>query len=134
MRQSDGPFAVRYHGYIDIPRDGVYTFFGPDELLDNACEPGYDLRLFIDGEEWKLGQIWHARGQWSVPLGKGLHTLRVTFADTRANDTEDQRVDLATGYPEPLTTWRGLAPVLEVSGPDLERQAVPESWLYRQSP
>lgn len=56
MRETDDPFAVRYKGYIEIPRDGVYTFYGPNEFINNTCEPGYDLRVYIDGEEWDLGQ------------------------------------------------------------------------------
>ncbi|MBT3376078.1 MAG: lipolytic enzyme, G-D-S-L [Lentisphaerae bacterium] len=131
MRETDGPFAVRYNGYIDIPADGVYTFYGPDEFINNICAPGYDLRVYIDGEQWDLGQTWHGRGMWSVPLDKGLHTFRLTFADARAKDTENQRVDLAMHYPYAQTTWKGVAPVLEVSGPGIERQVVPEEWLKR---
>ncbi len=133
MRATDGPFGVRYHGYIDIPRDGVYTFYGPDEFINNTCAPGYDLRVFIDGAEWDLAQVWHARGTWSVPLEKGLHTFRVTFADSRAKDIDNQRVDLWRNYPHPTTTWRGTAPVLEVSGPTLARQPIPKSWLRRKN-
>lgn len=129
MRQTDGPFAVRYHGYLDVPADGVYTFYAPDEFINNIAAPGYDLRLFIDGEEWDLAQAWHARGTWSVPLEKGLHRFRVTFADARAKDLDTQRVDLWGDYPNPETTWRGTAPVIEISGPKLTRQPIPNDWL-----
>ena len=129
MRTTDGPFAVRYNGHIDIPAEGIYTFYAPKEYMSNSCEPGYDLRLFLDEEEWNLGQMWHGRGQWSIPLAKGVHTFRVTFADARAKDIENQRVDLAFSYPRPTTTWRGVTPVLEVSGPQLKRQPIPTQWL-----
>ena len=76
-----------------------------------------------------MGQTWHGRGMWSIPLAKGLHHFMVTFADARAKDIENQRGDLWRGYPEPATTWRGVAPVLVVSGPGLPRQSVPDSWL-----
>ena len=132
MRDTDGPFAVRYRGYLDIPADGVYTFYGPDEYIHNTCEPGYDLRVYVDGEEWYLGQTWHGLGTWSVPLEKGLHQFKVTFADARAKDLENQRIDLWRGYPQPRTTWRGVAPRLELSGPELTRQPVPSTWLRRQ--
>lgn len=70
------------------------------------------------------------RGQpFSSP--KGLHRLMVTFADARAKDLENQRVDLAMHYPYAQTTWKGIAPVLEMSGPGLKRQPVPEEWLKR---
>ncbi len=131
MRTTDEPFAVRYHGYIEIPSDGVYTFHGPDKFINNICEPGYDLRVYVDGEEWDLGQTWHGRGMWSVPLAKGLHRFKVTFADARAKDIENQRIDLWGDYPQPRTTWRGVAPVIEVSGPGLERQPLPDAWLKR---
>lgn len=129
MRTTEGPFAVRYNGHIDIPAEGIYTFYAPKEYMSNSCEPGYDLRLFLDEEEWNLGQMWHGRGQWSIPLAKGVHTFRVTFADARAKDIENQRVDLAFSYPRPTTTWRGVTPVLEVSGPQLKRQPIPTQWL-----
>lgn len=134
MRQTDGPFGVRYHGYIDVPKSGIYTFYGPEEYTQNIAEPGYDLRVFVDGEEWYLGQMWHGLGQWQIPLEKGLHTFRVTFADARAKELENQRIDLWRHYPWAETTWKGKAPVLEVSGPGLDRQPLPNAWLKRARP
>lgn len=131
MRQTDGPFAVRYSGFIDVPAAGVYTFHAPKEYVVNGCEPGYDLRVFVDGEEWKLGQLWHGRGAWSVPLAQGPHRFQVVFADARARDVERQRIDYWWGYPSPWVVWRGVAPVLELSGPGLARQPVPAAWLKR---
>jgi hypothetical protein len=129
MRKTDGPFAVRYSGYLDVPAAGVYTFHAPKEYVVNGCEPGYDLRVFVDGEEWNLGQLWHGRGAWSVPLDKGTHRFQVVFADARAKDVERQRIDYWWGYPTPWVVWRGAAPVLELSGPGLARQPVPAAWL-----
>lgn len=129
MRSTDDSFAVRYHGYIDIPEGGVYTFHAPTEYIDNSCAPGYDLRVFVDGEEWLLRETWHGRGTWSIPLAKGLHRFMVTFADARARDLENQRVDLWGRYPEPRTTWRGTTPQLDISGPNLTRQSIPNNWL-----
>lgn len=129
MRQTDDPFGVRYHGYITIPTEGVYTFHAPSEYIDHTCTPGYDVCLFIDGKQWSLGQMWHGRGEWSVALAKGLHHFRVTFADARAKDLEHQRVDLWGHYPYAQTTWKGVAPVIEMSGPGLSRQPIPNAWL-----
>jgi hypothetical protein len=129
MRETDDPFALRYRGLINVPTTGVYTFYGPDEYINNTCAPGYDLRLYLDGEEWYLGQTWHGLGRWSVPLEKGLHTFMLTFADARARDIESQRIDLWRGYPQPKTTWRGTVPVLDVSGPGIGRQPIPNDWL-----
>lgn len=130
MRKTDGPFGVRYSGYIDIPHNGVYTFHGPDEFVRNVAEPGYDLRLWIGGKEWDLGQRWHGLGQWSVGLEKGLHEFQLTFADARATDIENQRRDLWREYPQPWAVWRGTTPVVEISGPGIEKQQLPNGWLH----
>jgi hypothetical protein len=129
MRATDGPFAVRYQGYITVPESGVYTFHAPKEYAHNGCEPGYDLRVFVDGKEWRPGQMWHGLGLWSVALAKGAHRFQVVYADARAKDIEKQRVDYWWGYPTPWVVWRGTAPVLEVSGPNLKKQPLPSAWL-----
>lgn len=129
MRQTDGPFAVRYSGYLEVPTAGVYTFHAPREYVHNGCEPGYDLRVFVDNEEWRPGEMWHGLGLWSVPLAQGLHRFQVVFADARAKDVERQRIDYWWGYPSPWVVWRGTAPGLEISGPGLARQPVPAAWL-----
>ena len=131
MRQTDGPFGVRCHGFLRVPATGVYTFYGPEEYVKNICEPGTDLRLTIDGEEWYLGQRWHGLGRWSVPLVAGLHRFAVTFADARAKDLENQENGLWRNYPNPWVVWRGIAPVIEVSGPEMERQPIPNGLLCR---
>ncbi len=129
MRQTDGPFAVRYTGYLEVPESGVYTFHAPQEYARNGCEPGYDLRVFVDGEEWRPGQLWHGLGVWSTALAKGAHRFQVVYADARARDIEAQRIDYWWGYPSPWVVWRGTAPVLEISGPGVKRQPLPSAWL-----
>ena len=129
MRETDGPFAVRYKGYISLSESGVYTFHAPHEYAHNGCEPGYDLRLYIDGREWRPGQMWHGIGRWSVALAKGAHRFQVVYADARAKDIEQQRVDYWWGYPTPWVVWRGVAPVIEISGPGVTKQPIPDAWL-----
>ena len=129
MRQGDGPFGVRYTGFIEIPADGVWTFHAPAEYVGATCEPGYDLRVWIDGEEWNLGQRFHGLGRWSVPLAKGAHRLLVTFADARHRDRTVHNSGLWRGYPTPWVVWKGEAPVLEISGPGLKRQPIPAEWI-----
>ncbi|WP_063709079.1 hypothetical protein [Rhodopirellula sallentina] len=131
MRDTDGPFAVRYHGYLQVPESGTYTFYAPDEFVDHSCEPGYDLRVYVDGEEWDLGQMWHGGGNWSIPLEKGCHRFLVTFADARAKDLQNQRVDLWGHYPWAETVWRGRVPKLQISRPGIARQEIPSHWLKR---
>lgn len=129
MRAGDGPFGVRQSGWLDAPADGLYTFHAPPEYIGATCEPGYDLRVFVDGEEWSLGQSWHGLGTWTVPLAKGLHRLTVTFADARHRDRVVRNPGLWRGYPTPWVVWQGEAPVLEVTAPDGKRQPLPAAWL-----
>ncbi len=125
-RQTDGAFGIRYAGYLDVPRDGVYTFHAPREFLypDNDC--GYDLRVFVDGREWYPAVRWHGHGTWSVALQKGKHALQVVFADLRLRPP---KVELMWGFPHPDFTWQGVAPQLLISGPALPKQPVPDAWL-----
>lgn len=129
MRQGDGPFGVRYSGFLEVPTDGVWTFHPPAEYVGATCVPGYDLRVWIDGEEWDLGQRFHGRGLWSVPLAKGQHHLQVTFADARHLDRTVHNSGLWGGYPSPWATWKGEAPLIEISGPNVTKQPIPAAWL-----
>ena len=130
MRQTDSTLAVRYQGYLTVPADGVFTFHAPPEYAHcNTPEPGYDLRVFLDGEEWRPGMMWHGFGEWSVALAKGPHRFMVTFADAREKDIEHQRIDYWCAYPAPWVVWRGTVPKLLLSGPDFERRAIPSTWL-----
>ncbi|WP_404306534.1 chitobiase/beta-hexosaminidase C-terminal domain-containing protein [Neorhodopirellula lusitana] len=129
MRETDEPFAVRYQGYVEVPETGTYTFYGTEEYINNTCEPGYDLRVYVDGHEWDLGQTWHGIGKWSIPLEKGLHELKVTFADARAKDLQNQRIDLWGHYPWAETVWTGQTPEIQISGPGMQRQTLPNEWL-----
>ena len=131
MRRGDGPFGVRYEGFLDIPSDGVWTFHAPPEYVGAECEPGYDLRLWIDGQEWDLGQRFHGRGLWSVALEQGLHEFRLTYADVRHRDRTVPRSGLWRGYPTPWVLWQGESPVIEISGPKFEKRPIPADWLRR---
>ncbi|MEI6645914.1 MAG: chitobiase/beta-hexosaminidase C-terminal domain-containing protein [bacterium] len=132
MRQGDGPFGVRYSGFLDIPADGVWTFHAPEEYVGASCEPGYDLRVWVDGEEWDIGQRYHGRGLWSVPLAKGPHRLLVTFADARHRDRTVHTSGLWAGYPSPWVVWKGESPVLEISGPGTHKKTIPQEWLRQK--
>ncbi len=129
MREGDGPFGVRYEGYLLLPADGVYTFHAPPEFVGAKAEPGYDLRLYIDGHEWDLGMQEHGRGRWSIPLARGAHHLRVSFVDARHLDRKCHQLGLWRGYPSPWVVWSGEAPVIDVSGSGIPRQAIPQDWL-----
>ena len=120
-------YAVIYKGYIDIPKTGVYTFHAPREYvyMDNATS--YDLRLFIDGQEWDLTQWWHGLGTWSVPLEAGLHRFQLDFADARSNPYK--KSDLWRWYPTPHCVYQGPPSDILLSGPGLDKQRIPGKWL-----
>ncbi len=132
MRKTDKVFGVRYEGYLNIPEATVYTFHAPKEFVRNIAEPGYDLRVWIDGNEWDLTTVWHGLGTWSIPLNKGPHALKVIFADAREKDVDHQRSTINMFYPTPWSVWRGTAPVIEISSGKLEQQPIPTAWLYHK--
>jgi hypothetical protein len=120
-------YAFIYTGYLDIPQEGVYNFYAPVEMYCPKFDAGYDLRVFLDNEEWYPGTRLHNLGVWSVPLERGKHQLRVIYADMRPGQAQWQ-------YPyaefEAFQVWRGEKPVLEISGPGLEKQPLPAKMLF----
>jgi hypothetical protein len=123
-------YAVIYKGYIRIPQSGVYTFHAPREYVWMDTAASYDLRLYLDGEEWDLTQWWHGLGTWSLPLEAGLHRFQLDFADART--TPYRPSGLWRWYPTPRTEYRGPPSELMVSGPGLAKQRIPEAWLLRE--
>jgi hypothetical protein len=126
MHQGGSAFLVRYDGWLDVPADGVYTFHAPREFTIPDCDPGYDLRVFVDDQEWWPTMRWHALGTWSRALAKGPHKFRVIFVDTRS---KPYKHETWRNWPNLDVLWKGTAPVLEVSGPDFVKQAIPDTWL-----
>ena len=133
MRATDGPFGVRYTGLLTVPATGVYSFFPPPGYVGAEGEPGYDLRVWIDGEEWDLPETRHARGRWDVPLERGAHRIVVTFADGRTLLPDGSRAMPDSGlwrsYPTPWVVWQEAVPTLGISGPGFERRPLPAAWL-----
>lgn len=127
-RTTDGAFGMRYDGFISIPRDGVYTFHAPREMMFPDVDCGYDLRVFVDGKEWYPADRWHNNGQWSIALKQGAHRFRVIFTDLRPRT---HKVELMWGFPHPDFTWKGKTPGLEMSGPGLVRGPIPQEMLLR---
>ena len=124
------PYGMRYKGYIKIPRDGIYSFHAPYEFVNMDSATSYDLRVFVDGEEWYLTQWWHGRGTWSVPLRRGFHAFQVDFADART--TPWRRSGIWRYYPRPWAVYKGKPTDILVSGPGLDRERIPREWFYRE--
>jgi len=126
IRKTDGAYAIRYTGYLDMPRDGVYVWHAPAHLLDVTMDAGFDLRLWIDDREWFPEPGLHAQNTWSVAIKKGVHRLKVIFVDFRYRTFKSE-------YWLPwqeTEVWDGI-PVLEVSGPGVKKQALPKTWQMR---
>jgi hypothetical protein len=126
-RATSNNFAFVYDGYLDIPRDGVYDFHAPRELVLPSSDAGYDLRVFVDKEEWYPATRPHNFGIWSVALKKGKHAFKVVYVDQRPGEAQWRYP-----YPQvqPYKVWRGEKPTLEISGPGLAKQPIPAGMLY----
>jgi hypothetical protein len=117
-------FGFRYTGYLEVPEDGVYTFYAPPETYRINLASGYELNIWIDGDIWHPGTALHALGTWSIALAKGKHSILVSYADLRGEGFNN----INTPGLAPLT-WDGTAPVLEFSGPGVTKAPLPASLL-----
>ena len=154
-RLTEQPFAFRYTGYLNVPVDGVFTLYFPDEFCRMDLISGYDIRFTVDGQQYQPDVRRHAHGTASVALAKGLHALAVNYLDYRGQDASIQfgqgknpgdiqtihfdRTGTVTGKarmnfpevnPEHNVIWDGVAPQMEISGPGLARQPLPAAWLW----
>lgn len=128
IRETDRAYAVKYDGFLDVPETGVYRFFAPEPLYNTTHDAGYELRVWIDGEEWFPNPDLHAENIWSVALEKGLHRFQVSYVDYRWKEFRNEY--WMAWKPEQM--WQGT-PVLEIDGPGLSRQPVPAEWLMRSN-
>jgi hypothetical protein len=124
------PHAVRFHGYLKVAKDGLYTFHAPHEFVSMETATSYDLRLYVDDEEWDLGQWWHGHGIWTVPLKAGLHRFQVDFADARSNPW--RKSGIWRYYPRPWAIFQGPPSPILLSGPGFEAARIPADWLFRE--
>ncbi|HBT75498.1 MAG TPA: hypothetical protein DEB39_00920 [Planctomycetaceae bacterium] len=127
--ETNGAYCIRYKGFLEIEKDGVYTFHVPEEMVRMICAKSYDLRLYIDDEEWSPSQFWHALGNWSIPLKKGFHRFQIDFADARTKPWH--RSGLWRFYPRPWAVHKGPPGDILVSGPGMERTRIPKERLFR---
>lgn len=127
LRKTDKAYALRYEGFIDVAASGVYSFHAPIHLYTPAMDAGYDLRVWVDGEEWFPAPTLHAQNVWCVPLEKGLHAFQVCYVDYRWTTFKNEYwMDWQEGQ-----MWQGT-PSLEVSGPGLKKQPIPPGWFRRR--
>jgi hypothetical protein len=124
-KRKVGGFAFVYTGYLDIAKDGVYSFHAPREFITPSVHAGYDLRVFLDGKEWYPATQVHDFGAWSVPLKAGKHTLKVVFINQQNVHLMGDLENWKDYY------WSGTKPGLLLSGPGLEKQPIPAAMLFR---
>jgi hypothetical protein len=120
VKESGNPFAVIYEGYLKVPKDGIYTFHGPWEFYDVGERAAYDLKVMVNGQPWYPSSRDHNYGNWSVPLAAGNHAIQISYVDIRRGTNQ-------AGFP---TSFYGEKPEIQISGPDLPKQAVPADWLF----
>ncbi len=119
-------YGFIYDGYLDVAESGVYEIHAPEEFVSAVTEAWYDLRLFLDGEEWYPATRRQNYGTWSVPLEAGSHRIEVRWVDQRPSMGAGPRPGIA----ESFTRWQGLAPTLDWSGPGIPRQPIPAAQLW----
>ncbi len=116
-------FAMVYEGLLNVPEDGVYTFHAPREYIYPDTAAGYDLAVWIDGRMWYPATRLHAFGNWSIPLAKGMHKVKVRYIDHRTVGPSIMNREGLNDY-----IWSGVTPDLRISGGGLDREPIPASW------
>jgi hypothetical protein len=104
-RNRNEDFGFRFTGYIQVPTDGVYTFY-------TSSDDG--SKLYIGTTEVVNNDGLHSNAEQSGTIGlkAGKHALTVTFFER--------------GGDEVLT--------VSYAGPGITKQAVPATAFYRASP
>jgi hypothetical protein len=135
-------YALKYTGYLKVPADGVYTIHAPPEYVYCDRVAGYELQVYLghaqvpDGDGAKRDEelnYWypatrlHGLGTWSAALKEGLHELKIVYIDFRMDGPK--RLNRLPGVRD--LVWSGEKPALLISGPNLEKQLIPASWLWR---
>lgn len=119
-KENANSYAFVYDGFIKVPKDGIYTFHAPFELVDIGQRAGFDIQLEVDGKKWDPETRAHNYGNWSVPLSSGLHQIKLTYVDIRRGARQ-------ASY---LVSFDGAKPDLRISGPGLPVQPIPLNWLF----
>jgi hypothetical protein len=91
--------------------------FRPD---NNSVKRDSDLNF------WYPATRLHGFGSWSVPLQKGPHELKIVYIDFRTDSA--RYLNRLEGVPD--TVWTGERPDLRISGPGIDHQPIPASWLW----
>ncbi|MCK9479626.1 MAG: chitobiase/beta-hexosaminidase C-terminal domain-containing protein [Firmicutes bacterium] len=129
QKETEEPFGFMYEGYIKSEDEGVYTFYAPRDWLWPDVLAGYDIQIFIDGEMWYPTTRRQSFGTWSISLAKGFHEIKVKYIDYRGQTAQEYNRE---GIKDLI--WSGDIPELLISGPNIEKQTIPNKMLYRNKP
>jgi glucose/arabinose dehydrogenase/regulation of enolase protein 1 (concanavalin A-like superfamily) len=104
VRSRGDSFALRFTGYLEVPADGLYTFY-------TSSDDG--SRLYIGGTLVVDNDGLHAPREQSGSIGlqAGKHAITVTMFDA--------------SFGEALT--------VSYSGPGLDKRPIPDTALFRQA-
>ena len=105
LESADGEdnIGLRFSGYIEVPRDGVYTFYTES---DDGSKVYIDEQLVVEND----GLHWPQIKEGTIALKKGKHTIVVDFFEQGGDQA------LEAGY----------------EGPGIKRQKIPNSVLFRR--
>jgi alpha-mannosidase len=100
-RTRDDDFALRFRGYIEIPRRGIYAF---SLSSDDGSRLLIGGQLVIDND----GLHGASEKRGFIALEKGLHSIEVCQFEKKGDE----------------------ALLLAIEGPDIEKQSPPETMLF----
>ncbi len=97
-------FALKYTGYIKIPKDGLYTFY---TTSDDGSAVLIDNKLIVNND----GQHAMVENSGNVMLNLGLHKIELLF----------------------FQAGGGMGLEAAIKGPDMEKQTISADMLYREN-
>ena len=97
-------FALKYTGYIKIPKDGLYTFY---TTSDDGSAILIDNKLVVNND----GQHAMVENSGNVMLNSGYHRIDLLF----------------------FQAGGGMGLEAAIKGPNMEKQIIPADMLYREN-
>ena len=97
-------FALKYTGYIKIPKDGLYTFY---TTSDDGSAILIDNKLVVNND----GQHAMVENSGNVMLNSGYHKIVLLF----------------------FQAGGGMGLEAAIKGPNMEKQIIPADMLYREN-
>jgi alpha-N-arabinofuranosidase len=97
-------FALKYAGYIKIPKDGLYTFY---TTSDDGSVILIDNKLVVNND----GQHAMIENSGNVMLNSGYHKIELLF----------------------FQGGGGMGLEVSIKGPEMKKQVIPADMLYREN-